>query len=308
MNAHVKTETEHRSLWLELIEVPHEYGWIDAGGIKTRYLRAGPKDAPVLIMLPGTAGTLETFGANLAAHARHFNCYCIDSLGSGFTDKPDGNYELPRYVEHLRDFFKAANLTKASLLGCSLGAWIAARFALTHPEMVEKVTLVSPAGMTANPETMKRVSSGRSSAVDDPTWENLLTIFNVLILDKKNQMPDIIAARQAAYRKPEMKGAMRRILCLQDMDIRQRNLIREEEWRKMSVPVLIFGATSDRESDLEKGRMIAGWMPKAHMVVVDNCGHWPHLEARDDFDRINVDFLRNGLPGDTKTETRIVAP
>ena len=298
---------DHASLWLDLIDTPFEYGWLDASGIRTRYLRAGPKDAPALILIPGTAGTLETFISNIPAHAQHFNCYAMDSLGSGFTDKPEGDYELPRYVEHLAAFMKAAGLRKASLMGCSLGAWIAARFALTHPDMVEKVTLVSPAGMTANPETMKRVSSGRSSAVDDPSWENLMRIFEVLILDPKKRHPEIVGARQTAYRRPDMKDAMRRILCLQDMTVRQRNLVREEEWRNMKPLVLVFGGTSDRESDLEKGRMIVEWMPRAGMVAVENCGHWPHLEARDAFNAINVEFLRSGLPAE-KRERTIVAP
>jgi 2-hydroxy-6-oxonona-2,4-dienedioate hydrolase len=285
-------EPRFPSMWQKLSLTPHEYGWVDAGGIRTRYVRAGAKDAPALIMLPGTAGTIETFYPSIGPHARHFNVFAIDMLGSGFTDKPDHDYEIHHYVEHLKNFMAAVGLRRASLFGVSLGSWAAARFAITHPDMVEKLTLVSVAGMTANAETMKRVASGRSGAADDPSWKNIGAIFEVLIYDEKNRVTDIMAMRQAAYRQPEMKQAMQHILCLQKMEIRQRNLIREEEWRRIAAPTLVVGSKNDRETDHDKVAMVGAWMPNARTEMMEGVGHWPHLEAADFFNELNIGFLR----------------
>jgi 2-hydroxy-6-oxonona-2,4-dienedioate hydrolase len=278
-------------MWQELSLTPHEYGWADAGGIKTRYVHAGSKAKPAVIMLPGTAGTIETFYPSIAPHAEHFDVYAIDMLGSGFTDKPDHDYEIHHYVKHIKDFMAAVGLKRASLFGVSLGSWAAARFAITHPDLIDKLSLVSVAGMTANAETMKRVASGRSNAADDPSWENIGSIFKVLIFDEKNRVTDIMAMRQAAYRQPEMKTAMQHILCLQKMDFRQRNLVREEEWRRIKAPTLVVGSKNDRESDHDKVSMVGEWIPNAKTIIIEGVGHWPHLEVKDEFNRLNIAFL-----------------
>ena len=136
----------YESFWKHLSKVAFRQDWANVNGIKTRYVQAGSADAPVLVMLHGTAGSLEAFSANLGEHSKHFNCYAIDLIGAGLTDKPDQDYEIATYVEHVRGFMETMGIKKASLIGISLGTWIAARFALTHPTMVEKLTFNAPFG------------------------------------------------------------------------------------------------------------------------------------------------------------------
>ena len=88
----------YRSVWTELLDTPFRQAWIDAGELKTRFIQAGDPSKPPLVMLHGTAGSLENFAANIAAHARHFNCIAFDMIGSGMTDKPDYDYETEHYV------------------------------------------------------------------------------------------------------------------------------------------------------------------------------------------------------------------
>ena len=53
--------SEYRSLWTTyLYDVAFRQGFLDAGGIRTRYVQAGPEDAPAIIMLHGTGGTKES--------------------------------------------------------------------------------------------------------------------------------------------------------------------------------------------------------------------------------------------------------
>ena len=121
-----------------MLATPFRQGWVDAGGIKTRFVQAGSESNPPLVMLHGTAGSLENFAANIASHAQHFNCIAFDMIGSGMTAKPDYDYETEHYVKHAVDFFKAMDIRKASIIGLSLGARVASRFAIDHPEKVDK--------------------------------------------------------------------------------------------------------------------------------------------------------------------------
>ena len=90
---------------------------------------------------------------NLVAHAEHFDTYGYDMIGHGFSGKPDRARSTVEYAEHLRSFMDAMSIEKASLLGLSLGSWVATKFAAMYPERVEKVTMVSAWGRPYTDET-----------------------------------------------------------------------------------------------------------------------------------------------------------
>lgn len=82
----------------------------------------------MVILLHGTAGSLENFSANYAAYAEHFRVIGLDMLGCGWTDKPDYDYLINHYAEHVRSFMDALGIDKAAVVGVSLGAWLAPRW------------------------------------------------------------------------------------------------------------------------------------------------------------------------------------
>lgn len=288
--------SEYRSIWSHLKTTTLRQGWVDAGGIGTRYVQAGPADAPALVMLHGTGGTWECFSAILEEHSKHFNCFAIDFVGSGFSDKPDTPYEIPYYVEHVASFMDAMGIDKASLIGVSLGAWVSARFAVTYPQRVEKMTLVAPAGLVVNKETMGRTKGMRTRAVDDPSWENIKTIFNSIIHDEKNRIPDLIHIRQSVYLQPEMKQAMKNILVLQDEKTRTRNLIPEEDWRSIQAPILVVLAPDDNPDFYITGQRVAELAPNSRTVEIRGVKHWAQFEKPDVFNAHNLAFLLGQAP------------
>lgn len=272
-------------------------GWVDAGGVRTRYVDAGPSgaDVPIVIMLHGTASTWETFCANIPAHAERYRCLALDMIGSGFSSKPDRDYEITDYVAHVHDFMRAMGVTRASFIGVSLGAWVACRLALDHPELVDKLTLVAASGMRANTETMGQIKGARTKAVEDPSWENVKPIFSNLMFDEKDRIDDLVALRQACYRQPEMKLAMQHILCLQEPEIRARNLIPVEQWCDIRAPTLVFAAPQDRVDFYETARKAAVLIPGARLVEIPNVKHWAQFERPELFNKLNLEFLGSGL-------------
>lgn len=283
----------YRSIWTALMQVPFEQKWIQAGEVRTRYARAGDPAAPAVIMLHGTAGSWEGFSSNLGPLSRHFQCFAIDMIGSGLSDKPDRDYEIHEYVGHVLAFMDAVGLQRASLVGCSLGSWVAARFALEHPHRTDKLVLLSAAGLFANASNMSRIRSRRTAAVEDPTWENVKPIFDHLIHDERHRIDDIIAVRQAVYRQPDMVRTMQHVLCLQDPEIRQRNLLGEDQWRAIQAPALVVGSLADKDEYLETARRVSQLMPNARYEPMERVGHWPHFEDPDTFNPLCIDFLKN---------------
>lgn len=106
----------------------HRLAWIDVGGVRTRYLEAGPADGPVVVLLHGTAGQPRNFCANMADYAVHFRVIAIDMLGCGLTDKPDFDYLVKDYAEHACGVLDALGVEQAAVVGVSLGSWSARRW------------------------------------------------------------------------------------------------------------------------------------------------------------------------------------
>jgi pimeloyl-ACP methyl ester carboxylesterase len=286
------TQTDgYRSIWTELRQVAFRQGWVDAGGVSTRYAEAGPPDGPALMMLHGTGGHWETFAANLGPHSEHFRCVAIDMIGNGFSDKPDIDYEVPVYVDHVRNVMDALGIGRASLIGVSLGSWVAARLALDTPERVDKLIFLSTAGLIATRDNMARIRSERTKAVDDPNWASIKAMFDHLIADERNRIPDLIALRQAVYQLPEMKQAIDHILVLQEAEVRDRNLISEEQWRTIAAPALVVASGKDHSEYENTSRRVAALMPNAQLLEMPRVRHWPHFEDPETFNQASLSFL-----------------
>lgn len=295
--AETRTETptethEHRSIWGHLMKTAFTQGWVDAGGIRTRYVQAGPKDAPAVVMLHGTGSSWECFAATLESHAQHFNCYAIDMVGTGYTDKPDTPYEIPYYAEHVKNFMDAMGIAKASIIGVSLGAWVAGRFTVTYPERVERLTLLAPSGMIVNKETMARTKSVRTKAAGEPTWDTIKPVFNSILYAEKDRIPDLVQVRLAIYQQPEMKQAMQNILVLQTEEGRVRNLIGEDEWRGVKQPIFIIIAPDDVPDYTITGKRIKEIGQDVTTMTITGVKHWAHFERPDLFNPANIAFLK----------------
>jgi 2-hydroxy-6-oxonona-2,4-dienedioate hydrolase len=282
----------YRSVWAELKDVAFTQAWVDAGGIRTRYAAAGPPDAPAVVMLHGTGGHWETWAANLGPLSQHFRCLALDMVGNGFTDKPAVDYEIPVYVEHLRAFMSALGVGRAAFFGTSLGAWVAARLAVDHPEQVERLVLNSPAGLIGTRSNMDRIRTERTAAVEDPTWESVRAIFVNLIAEERNRAPDLIALRRAIYLQPEMKATIGHILVLQDPDTRARNLLAESEWSAIRAPTLVVASGRDHNEYENTARRVQRLIPGAELLEMPWARHWPHFEQPEIFNPAALRFLR----------------
>ncbi len=284
-------EAEYRSIWTALRDVPFTQGWIDVGGVSTRYAEAGPVDAPAVLMLHGTGGHWETFASNLGPMSKYFRCVAIDMVGNGFSAKPDVDYEIPVYVDHAFATLDVLGIDRASMMGTSLGSWVAARAALTHPGRLERLVLMSPAGLVATESNMRRIRAERTAAVDNPTWATIKGLFDHLIAEEKNRIPDMVAVRQAIYRLPETRKAIDHVLILQEPEVRDRNLITEEEWARIEAPTLVIASGQDSGEYESTARRIVSLIPNSRVLEMPNVRHWPHFEDPDLFNEAAIGFL-----------------
>ena len=282
---------EYESIWRDLQGAPFSQGYLDAGGVRTRYLCAGDPGSPVLVLLHGSGGHAEAYVRNLEAHAEHFWTWSVDMLGHGYTDKPGHPLEVHHYVTHLMAVLDAIGAEKACISGESLGGWVAARAAVDHPDRVERLVLNTAGGSQADPEVMKRIITLSMAAAENPTWETVQARIKWLMADKSKDYDDLVASRQCVYRQPGFVAAMRDIMALQDPEIRARNLLGPGEYGAITAPTLVLWTSDDPTADVTEGRRIASMIPGARLEVMAGCGHWPQYEDAKTFNRLHIDFL-----------------
>jgi 2-hydroxy-6-oxonona-2,4-dienedioate hydrolase len=281
----------HESIWSDLQGVSFSQGYLDARGVRTRYLHAGDPSKPALVLLHGSGGHAEAYVRNLEAHAEHFSTWSIDMLGHGYTDKPGHPLEVAHYVDHLLAVFDAIGADKVYLSGESLGGWVAARAASDHPERVERLVLNTAGGSQADPEVMKRIITLSMAAAENPDWETVQARIKWLMADKSKGYDDIVASRQKVYQQPGFDAAMSDIMALQDPEIRARNLLGPAEYGAIKAPTLVLWTSDDPTADVSEGRRISEMIPGARFEVMPGCGHWPQYEDPKTFDRLHIDFL-----------------
>ncbi|MDO5699086.1 MAG: alpha/beta fold hydrolase [Dermatophilus congolensis] len=281
----------YRSVWTYLNTVPHELFWVDCDGIRTRCLVAGPEDAPVALLLHGTAGSLENFCANYGALAKTHRVIGIDMLGCGYTDKPDRPYLIPDYAAHALSVMDTLGIGSASVVGISLGSWVAARMAADHPDRVERLVLVAPAGIIVNAEEEKEfaadVRKRRSSAAATPTWATVTEAMGRLMLDQSDLIDDLVGVRLAIYQQPEMATAMKHLLAFTTGG----QELSQQEWASLRMPALVIAAVDAPNMFLDNARALGDLLPNGTVVDMRGCDHWPQFERADEFNSVMLDFL-----------------
>jgi 2-hydroxy-6-oxonona-2,4-dienedioate hydrolase len=282
---------DYTSIWLMLAEQGFEQRWIDVDGVRTRVALAGPVTGEPIVLLHGTGGHWETFAPTLPTLSAQYRCIAFDMIGNGFTDKPDRDYEIPVYIEHLLGVMRITQVERASVIGMSLGAWVAAAFAQQHPSFVDRLILMSPAGLVATQENMERIRAERTRAVEDPEWDSIKAMFDHLIADEKRRLPDLIGLRQAIYRRPDTRATIVHLLALQDPDKRERNLLSEEQWRSITAPTLVVASGADHSEYQSTARRVAELIPNCEVLEMPGVRHWPHFEDPETFNAAALAFL-----------------
>jgi pimeloyl-ACP methyl ester carboxylesterase len=138
---------------------------------------------------------------------------------------------------------------------------------------------------------MARIRAQRTAAVENPSWLTIKAMFDHLIADEHNRLPDLVALRQAIYRQPGMLTTMEHTLVLQDPAVRDRNLLTEDQWRSITAPTLAVASGKDYSEYSNTSRRVAELMPNAQLLDMPDVKHWPHFEDPDRFNEASIRFL-----------------
>ncbi len=95
-----------------------------------------------IVLIHCWAGSKEYWKWTIQALTPHFRIYALDLKGFGDSDKPDDGYTMADFSQLIAEFFNALGISKAILVGHSMGGKIAVSFAQAYPDKVDKLVLV----------------------------------------------------------------------------------------------------------------------------------------------------------------------
>lgn len=115
---------------------------------ETFVVASGPECAPPLLLLHGGAANSAMWMGDIAAWAAHFRVYAVDLIGEpGLSAPSRPPLASEAHALWLDDVMRALSLTRTSMVGISLGGWLALDYATRRPERVESLVVLCPGGV-----------------------------------------------------------------------------------------------------------------------------------------------------------------
>lgn len=265
-------------LWLRLSGVRSAYA--QAGPWRLRYLETGA--GPPLVLVHGLgSNAIQDWGRLLAPLGRHYHVYAPDLPGFGRSERPaSADYGVPMQVEAVSSFMAAVGVGRARVVGNSMGGWIVARLAGEHPELVERLVLVAPAGM--RPSDAAPIPAEALLPHDEDGVRRLVAV----VRHKPPAMPSFLV-RDILARKLREEWIIRRTL---------ESMRAGRDWLngtlgRAEMPVLIIWGKQDRLIPVGYAAPLQAELAHARLEVLDGCGHVPQADCPEAFDRALTAFL-----------------
>ncbi|GGF51094.1 4,5:9,10-diseco-3-hydroxy-5,9,17-trioxoandrosta-1(10),2-diene-4-oate hydrolase [Aliidongia dinghuensis] len=239
---------------------------------------------------PGAYG-FSNYRRNIGALSGRNRVVVLDLPGFGGSDHRDNsNGIFSTLADALLELMDALGLKTASLVGNSLGGGTSIRFALDHPERVDRLVLMGPGGSL--PATSTFPSEGLLRMLtfydgDGPSLEKLERVLDLLVFDRSTITRELVEERYRTATLPQT---------LSNPPLRgQAHHPNNELWKadldKLPHPTLLIWGREDRVLPLDMAFILLKRIPKADLHIFSNCGHWAQWERAEEFNQLVGNFL-----------------
>ncbi len=270
--------------------------FVDLDGIQTRYYYEGR--GPALLLLHGVGMAADSWMHNMDPLARDFFVCAPDQLGGGFTGCGDyqGGPPQPYLVDHLVRLVDELKIDRFAVAGSSLGALIATLLYFRMPDRVERLIIIGSGSLLgSNLDEMKagmtRSYQNGRTAFSDPTLESCRARMGNIVYDIETIPDEVILMQLTCYALPwALRSYDHRMQGLMDFD-NGRDYLVGPRLEQLRLPVLVIWGRQDPRGNYEHAMEDFKRLPDGRVVTFDRCGHMPHLEQPDEFNRTVRDFL-----------------
>ncbi|HEY8560885.1 MAG TPA: alpha/beta fold hydrolase [Pyrinomonadaceae bacterium] len=242
-------------------------------GIRMHYAEQGDAQGIPVILLHGITDSWFSWSRVLPRIDKKYRVYAIDLRGHGDTDKPATGYAMKDFAADVVAFLDAKNITKATIVGHSMGSFVALQTALDAPERIEKLLVMGTATTARNNVTadLRKMFA----ALKDPLDENFVRDFQVTASSETVPKDFIHAAVKQSMKSPAYvwKAALDGVIA-EDY---------QPKLAKIKAPTLIVWGDKENiflrpEQDILKAKI-----PNSSLKIYEGAGHSPQWEYPEKF-------------------------
>jgi len=271
------------SAWIDWMGSGVKENFYVVDGIRTRVLEAGT--GPAVVLLHGTGGHAETYQRNLVDLAEDYHVIVPDMIGHGFTDRPEVDYSLDDFADHLFGLFDVLGIASVNLSGESIGGCIAAWMALRSPQRVDRLMLNT--GILDRPDEkgllqLADLEQRTRRLGAELSLESVRRRLEWLVHDPASMTEEMVRLRYRIYSQPGMTDTVARIMgavlamnrgLYNGVDYMDRRLL-----AGLRVPTQVLWTDHNPGKPLDVIRPAIDLIPRVEFHLVENAAHWPQFE------------------------------
>ena len=267
---------------------PYADRFLTTNGLRLHYLDWGGGDRQPFIMLHGIGRVAHSFDHIAPRFAANYHVYAIDMRGHGDSGwSPEGAYLVEDYAKDLEAFVEQLNLRNVVLLGNSTGGRVVQVYAGMHPERVAR--LISE---DVGPERPSDIAAAfaRRVAQEDAGWASEAELADSLIRTRGRVSEEL--QRNYAHFGSKLR-ADGRVVWKRDPNL-VKGFIPTDLWdyvNRIKAPTIYILGEASNIVPAATQQLLKTRLPNVEIVTMPGLGHYPHIEAPEDFLKLVEGFL-----------------
>ena len=291
--------------------------WVTVDGRRANVVELGT--GPALVFVHGLSGSWQNWLENLVPFARDHRVIAVDLPGFGQSETPEDGVSIAGWARWLDRLCDVLEIEAATFVGNSMGGFICAELAISFPRRVERLVLVTAAGLTVEHQRDERLLRLIEAT------ENVLQVL----------LARTLASSEALARRPRGRRALMWAVAAHPERLSAPLVLEQlhgvgtpgfvpaldaltsypirERLSKILCPTLIVWGEKDRLVPLRDAYEFQRLIADSRLIVYEDTGHVPMLERPERFNRdlrtfLGEDLSVTGGPGGAGNGATQMAP
>jgi pimeloyl-ACP methyl ester carboxylesterase len=269
-----------------------EPSFVTIDGRKMAYDEVKPANPKgTVLLLTGLASKRLGWYKQLEEFGRYYHTIALDHRDVGDSDEVQDAYTTGDQAEDAAAVLKALGISKAHVVGISMGGFIALELTLRHSEMVDKLVLTSTSAggethVAPGPEMLMRLAQRDfETEVGEAARQTYTLIMGPgYAAGHPEEMEHV--AEVARYRPMSPAAYYRQLQACMGHNASQR-------LGQIKVPTLVVHGDTDPLVPTENGHFLAKNIEGAKLVLYPQTGHIPIIEKAEEYNRDVLAFLES---------------
>jgi non-heme chloroperoxidase len=255
-------------------------------GVRMQYVEHGREDGIPLVLLHGVTDSWHSFERVLPYLPSTIHAFAISQRGHGDSSRPEAGYDFADLAEDLRAFLDAMHVPAAVIVGHSMGAMVAQRFAADHPTRLSALVLTGAFSTRLQHPAVSEFIATAIAPLTDPIDPAFVREFQVSTLahDVPAEFLETVVSESLKVPARVWRAAFQAHLSTPDLS---------RDLALLSVPTLLVWG--DRDSYAVRGdqNALLAAIPGARLITYAGGGHAVHWEDPRRFARDLAAFVEH---------------